>query len=182
MFPGQDAPPQVPAVHQVSPAPAHRAAVPEQRAWGQVAQHLLEQLVWQLVHVHCLPDLGSGGGTQAGRPHRRPSYPFSFYQAGLPLRENQGHTSGFRGPETSASPTPASHTPRLSAPKSRQLSLHPHHPQSRPQNPRLCIHPRQQTPAVPPPRAAQPPQPTPWDSAAPRVLPCVSGIALQAFT
>ena len=163
MFPGQDAPPQVPAVHQVSPAPAHRAAVPEHRARGQVAQHLPGERDGQLVHTS-----RSGGGTQAGRPPWRPSCPFSFYQAGLPLRENQGHTSGFRGSETSSSPSPASHTPRLSAPKSRQLSLHPRHPQPRPQDPGPCIRPRQQTPVVPLLRGPHsPPQPTPWDSAAP---------------
>ena len=54
VFPGQDAPPQAPAVHHVSPEPAHRAAVPEPRAWRQVAQHLPEHLDGQLVRAWSL--------------------------------------------------------------------------------------------------------------------------------
>ena len=71
MFPRQDAPPQVPAVHHVSPAPAHRAAVPEQRAWRQVAQHLPEHLDGQLVRAWSLLWLAvriwdAGGQAQGG--------------------------------------------------------------------------------------------------------------------
>ena len=54
VFPGQDAPPQVPVIHHVSPAPAHQAAVTDQHAWRQVAQHLPEHLDGQLVRARRL--------------------------------------------------------------------------------------------------------------------------------
>ena len=72
VFPGQDAPPQVPAVYQVSPAPAHRAAVPEQRARGQVAQHLLEHLVWQSVQAQHLLGVRVWSGDTGGQAPRGP--------------------------------------------------------------------------------------------------------------
>ena len=70
MFPGQDAPPQVPAVHH--PAPAHLAGLPEQRAWGQVAQHLLEQLVRQSVLVQHLLEFAVRSGDPGGQAPRGP--------------------------------------------------------------------------------------------------------------
>ena len=72
VFPGQDAPPEAPAVHHVSPAPAHRAAVPEQRAWGQVAQHLLEQLVRQSAQVQRLLGFAVPSGDSGGQAPRGP--------------------------------------------------------------------------------------------------------------
>ena len=65
---GQDAQSQVPAIHQCSPAPAHQAALPEQHAWGQVAQHLLRQLDGQMVQAWTSCGSWCGAGTRASRP------------------------------------------------------------------------------------------------------------------
>ena len=65
---GQDAQPQVPAIHQCSPAPAHQAALPEQHAWGQVAQHLLKQLDGQMVRAWTSCGSWCRAGTRVSRP------------------------------------------------------------------------------------------------------------------
>lgn len=63
-----------------------RQCVPEQRAWGQVAQHLLEQLVRLSVRVQHLLGSRSRAGDSGRQAPRGPQV--DPPQAGLPLLES----------------------------------------------------------------------------------------------